>query len=134
MNLRNPWLLLLLTAVLAAAAQLLLPWWSLAMVAFSVGFGVARSSGGVAFGIGFGGAALSWLLPAIWLNMRNNSLLAGRVAQLLPLGGSAAALLLLTGLVAGLAGGLAALAGAWLRLALLPMHAPLDSAPVDEPT
>ena len=120
MNLRNPWLLLLLTALLAAAAQLLLPWWSLAMVAFIIGFGVARSSGGVAFGIGFGGAALSWLLPAIWLNAQNHGLLAGRVAQLLPLGGSSIALLLVTALVAGLVGGLAALAGAWLRLAVLP--------------
>jgi hypothetical protein len=33
---------------------------------------------------------LSWLLPALWLNTRNDGLLAHRVAQLLPLGGSAA--------------------------------------------
>ena len=131
MNLRNPWLLVLLTALLAAAAQLFLPWWSLAMVAFIVGFGVARSSGGVAFGIGFGGAALSWLLPALWLNTQNHSLLAGRMAQLLPLGGSVAALVVVAVLVAGLTGGLAALAGAWLRLAVLPMHAPLDAEPAD---
>ena len=116
MNLRFPSLLLLIF-LLSTVAQLLLPWWSLAAVAFGVGLGLART-GRAAFGAGFGGAALSWLLPAAWLAYRNNGLLAQRVAQLLPLGGSAAALVLVAGLVAGLAGGLAALAGAWVRAAL----------------
>jgi hypothetical protein len=114
MNLRNPWLLLLLTFLLTSAVQLLLPWWSLAVVCYAVGFFGARF-GGSAFGIGFGGAALSWLLPAAWLNMQNGGLLAHRVAQLLPLGGSAAALVLATAVVAGLVGGWAALAGSYLR-------------------
>jgi hypothetical protein len=119
MNFRSFWFLLLLVFVLACAAQLLLPWWSLAVVAFLVGLGLARS-GKHAFWAGFGGAALSWLLPALWLNTRNDGLLAHRVAQLLPLGGSAAALLLVTALVAGLVGGLAGLAGAWTRAAAAP--------------
>jgi hypothetical protein len=119
MNFRNSWLLLFLTFLLASAAQLVLPWWSLALVAFLVGLGLALS-GGAAFGIGFGGAALSWLLPAVWLNEGNNGLLAHRVAQLLPLGGSAAALVLVTAVLAGLVGGLAALAGSWIRTALQP--------------
>ena len=109
--------LLLLIFLLSTVAQLLLPWWSLAAVAFGVGLGLART-GRAAFGAGFGGAALSWLLPAAWLAYQNNGLLAQRVAQLLPLGGSAAALVLVAGVVAGLAGGLAALAGAWVRAAL----------------
>jgi hypothetical protein len=119
MNLRSTWLLFILVLVLAAAAQLLLPWWSLAVVAFLVGAALART-GKHAFWAGFGGAALSWLLPAVWLNMRNDGLLAHRVAQLLPLGGSPALLLLVTALVSGLAGGLAGLAGAWLRAAVRP--------------
>jgi hypothetical protein len=64
---------------------------------------------------------LSWLLPAAWLSYQNDGLLAHRVAQLLPLGGSVPALVLLTSLVAGLVGGLAALAGVWLRQAFRPV-------------
>lgn len=119
MNLRNPWLLLLLTFLLASAVQLFLPWWSLAVVCYALGFVSARF-GGSAFGIGFGGAALSWLLPAAWLNMQNEGLLAHRMAQLLPLGGSAVALVLVTAVVAGLVGGWAMLAGAYLRASTWP--------------
>ncbi|WP_426058572.1 hypothetical protein [Hymenobacter sp. B1770] len=120
MNWRNPWLLLLLILVLSSAVQLDLPWWSLAVVSFVVGFTMAPS-GPAAFGAGFGGAGLSWLLPAAWLSYQNNGLLAHRVAQLLPLGGSPVALVVLTGVVAGLVGGLAALSGTWLRQAVRPV-------------
>lgn len=123
MNWRNPWLLPILIFVLASAAQLDLPWWSLAVVAFVVGFAIA-STGWVAFWAGFGGAGLSWLLPAAWLSHQNDGLLAHRVAQLLPLGGSAAALVVVAGVVAGLVGGLAALAGVWLREAVRPVSQP----------
>lgn len=119
MNWRNPWLLPILIFVLASAVQLDLPWWSLAVVAFVVGLAIAPS-GRVAFWAGFAGAALSWLLPAAWLAQQNDGLLAHRVAQLLPLGGSPVALVLVTGVVAGLVGGLAALSGCWLRLAFRP--------------
>ena len=63
------------------------------------------------------GAGLSWLLPAAWLAYQNNGLLAHRVAQLLPLGGSVPVLVLVASVVAGLVGGLAGLAGTWLRQA-----------------
>lgn len=123
MNWRNPWLLLLLILVLASAVQLDLPWWSLAVVAFAAGFLMAPTAW-AAFGAGFGGAGLSWLIPAAWLAYQNDGLLAGRVAQLLPLGGSAVALLAVTGVVAGVVGGLAALAGTWLRQAVRPLPQP----------
>ena len=123
MNWRNPWLLPILIFVLASAAQLDLPWWSLAVVAFMVGLAIAPT-GRTAFWAGFGGAGLSWLLPAAWLSSQNDGLLAHRVAQLLPLGGSAAALVVVAGIVAGLVGGLAALTGVWLREAVRPTPQP----------
>ena len=119
MNWRNPWLLPLLIFVLASAVQLDAPWWSMAVVAFIVGLAIAPT-GRVAFWAGFAGAGLSWLVPAAWLSYQNGGLLAQRVAQLLPLGGSAAALVIVTALIAGLVGGLAALAGVWLRVAFRP--------------
>ncbi len=119
MNWRNPGFLLFLIFLLASAAQLVLPWWSLAVVAFAVGFAFAPT-GWAAFAAGFGGAGVSWGLPAAWLAQQNDGLLAHRVAQLLPLGGSVAALVVVTGIIAGLVGGVAALAGAWLRQAFRP--------------
>ncbi|GAA4044818.1 hypothetical protein GCM10022409_33610 [Hymenobacter glaciei] len=113
----NPWVLMLLTAVLAALLQMGLPWWTAVVLAFGIGFGQAQS-GKAAFWVGFVGLGLSWLLPAAWLAVQNNGLLAHRVAQLLPLGGSAPALVLVATLVIGLAGGLAGLSGRWLRSAL----------------
>jgi len=127
MNWRSPWLLVLLVFLLATVVQLVLPWWSLAVVALAVGLGLAPS-GGRAFWTGFVGAGLSWWLPAAWLSHQNQGLLAHRVAQLLPLGGSAAALVVVTGVIAGLAGGLAALAGAWMREALGPAPQPRQVA------
>ena len=126
MNWRNPWLLPILIFVLASAAQLDLPWWSLAVVAFVVGLAIAPS-GKVAFWAGFVGAALSWVLPAAWLAYQNDGLLAHRVAQLLPLGGSSVALVLVAGVVAGLSGGLAALAGCWLREAFAKRSQPVSN-------
>ena len=123
MNWHNPWLLPILIFVLASAVQLDLPWWSLAVVAFVVGLAIAPSAQ-AAFWAGFAGSVLSWLVPAAWLAYQNDGLLAHRVAQLLPLGGSPAVLVLVTGLVAGLVGGLAALAGVWLRLAVRPVPQP----------
>jgi hypothetical protein len=120
MNWRNPWLLPILILVLAAAAQLDAPWWCLTVVTFGVGLAIAPS-GRAAFWAGFVGAALSWLLPAVWLAYQNQALLAHRLAQLLPLGGSVSALVIVASLVAGLAGGCAALAGTWLRQALRPV-------------
>ena len=119
MNWRNPWLLPILVFVLASAVQLDTPWWSMAVVAFIVGLAIAPT-GRVAFWAGFVGAGLSWLVPAAWLSYQNDGLLAHRVAQLLPLGGSAVALVIVTALIAGLVGGLAALAGVWLRVAFRP--------------
>ena len=117
MTTRNPWVLLLLILMLSIVLQRALPWWIMAVVAFTLCFGQARS-GKEAFWAGFGGIGLSWLLPAAWLAYQNNGLLAHRVAQLLPLGGSAPVLVIVTGLIAGLVGGLAGLTGTWLRAAL----------------
>ena len=96
-----------------------LPWWSAAVLAFAMCFGQAQS-GRDGFLAGFVGLGLSWLVPAAWLAFENNGLLAHRMAQLLPLGGSVPGLVLITTLVIGLAGGLAGLSGRWLREAVTP--------------
>ena len=89
------------------------------MLAFAMCFGQAQS-GRDGFRAGFVGLGLSWLGPAAWLAAANNGLLAHRMAQLLPLGGSVPVLVLVATLVIGLVGGLAGLAGRWLREAVAP--------------
>lgn len=97
--------------LLTALAQYLLPWWGVvALVPFAVAAWRARSAGG-AFGAGFLSVALLWAVVAGWQSQANDHLLAGRMAQVLPLGGSSALLLVVTALIGGLVGGTAAWAG-----------------------
>lgn len=113
--------LTLLLLIGCSLAQLLLPWWS--VVPICLGLAAWRiTSRGSAFLAGLLGAGLSWWLPAAWLNTHGAELLAARVATLLPLGGNPWLLVLLSGLLVGLAGGLAALSGALLRRALVPLQ------------
>ncbi|UOR04507.1 hypothetical protein MUN82_16360 [Hymenobacter aerilatus] len=125
--------LFLLILVVAAVAQVFLPWWCIVPVAFLLAMLVGRT-GGKAFLAGFFGVGLGWLILAIWLNGQNNSVLARRVAELLPLSGSIALLLLVTLVVGGLIGGLAALSGCWLRQATWPLKPQASPAPTAEAT
>lgn len=109
--------LFLLILIVATAAQLVLPWWSITPVAFVLALGLGQRSWG-AFWAGFAGVGLGWLVLAGWLNLQNEGHLSHRVAELIPLGGSGWLLVLVTAVLGGLVGGLAALAGIWLRQAL----------------
>ncbi|TGD78446.1 hypothetical protein [Hymenobacter wooponensis] len=112
-------LLTLLILVFCGLGQLLLPWWCIVPICFLLA-AWRGASGGLAFLAGLLGAGLSWWVPAIWLHQYGVARLAARLAMLLPLGGNAGLLLLLSGLIAGIVGGLAALSGAWGRQALAP--------------
>ncbi|AII51730.1 hypothetical protein [Hymenobacter sp. APR13] len=112
-------LLFLMILALATVAQLFLPWWVITPLCMGLAF-FSAATPGPAFGTGFLGIGLGWLGLAGWLSLQNHHILAQRVAQLLPLGGSAGALLLVTAIVGGLVGGLAALAGSWARQAVRP--------------
>jgi len=114
--------LFLLIFILAFLAQLFLPWWVITPLCFGLA-AVLGGKGGRAFWAGFLGVGLGWLRLAGWLNIRNDGLLAHRVAQLLPLGGQSWLLVLVTAIIGGLVGGLAALAGAWARQAVAPPRA-----------
>ena len=107
-------LAVLLTALLSFIAGLFLPWWSIAPIAFLValllGLGVGRS-----FLAGFLGVFLLWAVLALWIDIKNNSVLSSKMAQLFPLGGSSILLILVTAFVGALVGGFAAMAGGSLR-------------------
>ncbi|MBC6991531.1 MULTISPECIES: hypothetical protein [Hymenobacter] len=116
---RGIWPLFLVILVAGAVAQVFLPWWSVAVVAFAAALWLG-THGGWAFLAGFEGVGFVWFALAAWLNVQNQGLLSHRVAQLLPLGGNGWALVVVTAILGGLVGGLAALAGCWVRQAVSP--------------
>ncbi len=101
-----------LTALCGFAFPLYLWWWSFAIAAFLVAL-ILKQSPSKSFLAGFVGIALLWLVQAMILDAGNDHLLSHKVALLLPFGGSGIALLITTGLIGGLVGGMAALTGSY---------------------
>ncbi|BFG70038.1 hypothetical protein KACHI17_09190 [Sediminibacterium sp. KACHI17] len=106
----------ILTALLAFAAGLygMLPWWTFSITSLIVAVTIHQKAGR-AFLAGFTGLFLLWSILALLKDSANEHLLATKVAQILPLGGSYIVLILLTGVIGGLVSGLAALTGSYLR-------------------
>ncbi len=104
----------LLTTVLAYVAGMFLPWWSIALIAFLVAFLLVQNIA-AGFLSGFLGIFLLWGVLALWIDLKNESILSHKIAQLFPLGGSSVLLILVTALVGALVGGFAAMAGSSLR-------------------
>lgn len=105
---------LVLTALLSFIAGLFLPWWSIALVAMIVAL-LVHQRAGWAFLSGALGVFILWAILAWWIDMNNNGVLSKKIASVIPLGGSAFLLILVTGLVGGLVAGFAAMSGSYLR-------------------
>jgi hypothetical protein len=100
---------ILLIAVLSFVTTFFLPWWMLALVCFFVAF-FFRLNGGKAFLAGFAGVFLLWLLVAVLKDTANDHILSSRMAQLLNLPASFL-FLLISAVVGGIVGGMAAWSG-----------------------
>ena len=111
-------LAILLIAAGAALAEYFLPWWTLAVVAFLVASFIVMHPG-KAFLAGFLAIALLWAGWALWWDVPNQHILSGRMARLFQLP-VPALFLVVTALVGGLLGGLAAWSGALVRRAFAP--------------
>jgi len=105
----------ILTALLSFIAGIYVDWWwSFAIMAFLVAL-LVNQRAGKAFLAGFLGLFLLWAGLAWWLDIKNESVLSVKIAELLPLGGSAITLILITGLLGGLVAGFAAMSAGFLR-------------------
>ena len=104
----------LLTSLLAFISGLFLPWWGIAITSLLVAL-LVHQKAGKAFLAGMLGVFLLWVGLAWWIDMKNNGVLSKKVAVVLPLGGNALLLILLTGIVGGLVAGMAAMSGSFLR-------------------
>ncbi|QHV98478.1 hypothetical protein [Spirosoma endbachense] len=105
---------ILLIALISLLAQLIFPWWSLAIIAFLVCLWRSQSAGR-AFFYGFMGIALIWIAYALLIHLRTDGILTGRMSQLLFKTTNAILPLMVTTLIGGLVGGLAGLSGFFVR-------------------
>lgn len=104
----------LLTALLAFAAGLYLPWWSIAVASFLVAVSIYQRPF-VAFLTGFAGLFLLWLLLVWGIDAANDSVLAERISAVMGFGDSPLMLMLITCSIGGITGGLGALTGSLAR-------------------
>ena len=114
-------MLFLLILITSLILQFFLPWWIIAPIAIGLSFWKAKS-GSNAFVSGFGAIFLLWVLVGLFHSIPNENLLANRVGQLLMMPQSSfnwIFVLLISGVIGGLAAGFSALAGYYLRLAFI---------------
>ena len=98
----------LATLLLAISFSFFLPWWSVMVAAIITAVVVPLKKSAVFF-VPFFAIAVFWIGYSFVLGNDNDFILAKKIATLLPLAGSHHALLLVTGIIGGLAAGIAAI-------------------------
>lgn len=91
-----------------------IPWWGFVPAALIASWLIPQKVGH-SFLAGFLAIAILWFFLAFRANSLNDGILSAKMAAILPLQGSSIGLILATGLVGGLLGGLGALSGAFLH-------------------
>lgn len=98
------------TIVIAVLLSQVLPWWSVMLASFITAI-LFRLNKSAVFFIPFLAIAVFWILYAFWLSQANDYTLSKKIAVLLSLDGNPYVLILITGLVGGLAAGVSAIFG-----------------------
>jgi hypothetical protein len=114
-------MLFLIIIIICFVLQLFLPWWIIAPLAFGAAFWKAHT-GGHAFGSGFFGVLTLWICTGLYYTLPNGNILANRVGAMLglpPTPVNWVMILLISGLLGGLAAGFCALAGYYFRQVLV---------------
>jgi hypothetical protein len=100
---------LLATVIVCFILQSFLPWWTMAVGAFTVAY-LYGNKGFLSFAAGFIGVALLWVGMAFYIDALSNSILTEKIDRLLPINAFLATLI-----VGGLVGGFASLTGSLAR-------------------
>ncbi|MEM9361320.1 MAG: hypothetical protein AAGA43_01745 [Bacteroidota bacterium] len=100
----------LATIVLAALFSLFLPWWSIMTAALVTSLFLPLKRGAVFF-VPFFGILVFWAAYCFLLSNANDFTLAKKISQLLQIGGNPYLLILITGVIGGLAAGITAIFG-----------------------
>lgn len=104
----------IVTALLAFAFCLFLPWWSIAIAAFLVAALIPQRPGR-AFLTAFTALFVLWGGLSFWMSKNNDHILAHKISKLILNMDNPLLLILATALIAALVAGFAALAGSYLR-------------------
>ncbi len=107
---KNQFLNFITTIIIAFTFSLFMPWWSVMLAAFIAAliFPLKRAA---VFFVPFVAILAFWCIQAFSLANGNDFVLAKKIAVLFPLGGNEYLLLLVTGIVGGLAAGVAGIFG-----------------------
>lgn len=87
-----------------------LPWWSIMISAFLTSLFISLKKSAVFF-LPFMAIAILWIFHAFYLSSGNDFMLAKKIAVLLPLQGNPYILIILTGIIGGVAAGFAGVLG-----------------------
>lgn len=98
------------TILIALILSQFLPWWSVMVASFITGLLINLKHSAVFF-VPFLAIALLWMIHAYWLGSANDFILAKKIATLLPLGGNAYLLILVTGIIGGISAGISGIFG-----------------------
>jgi len=105
---------IVLIIILGFFGQLFAPWWIIAIIPFLIEITFPGNKS-FAFFPGFYGIFLLWAGYAFWMDHQTGSILSSRIALLFHLPPWPLAVVLLTGLLGGILGGLSSLSGNYLR-------------------
>jgi hypothetical protein len=105
----------IVTIIIALILSQFLPWWSVMVAGFVSALFFSLKKAAVFF-VPFLAILLFWSVYAFLASSGNDFTLAKKIAVLLPLGGNPYILILVTGLIGGLASGVAALLGKQLSI------------------
>ncbi|WP_299901286.1 hypothetical protein [uncultured Aquimarina sp.] len=100
----------IITIILAFVLSLFLPWWSIMIAAGITAISIPLKKAAVFF-IPFLAILVFWSIYCFTISSANDFTLAKKISQLLQMGGNAYLLILLTGIIGGLAAGIAAIFG-----------------------
>lgn len=102
-----------LTALLGYGAEQFLPWWSVSCCAMLIAF-LFPQDGARNFLSGFTAICCLWMSMAAYIDVRTHSILSAKIAPMFGFQ-SSILLVLLTGLLGGMVGGLSAWSGQQLK-------------------
>jgi len=89
-------------------------WWTVAIASF-IGGAILGKSSGETFAKGMVAVIMVWLLMVCYYHFSTQGILSNKIAQILPVGGNVALLIVATVLIGGIVGGWAAMSGFLVR-------------------
>lgn len=98
------------TIIIALILSQFLPWWSVMVASFITALAFSLNKIAVFF-VPFIAIMMFWIVYSFWLSSANDFILAKKIAVLLPLKGNAYLLILVTGIIGGIAAGFSAVFG-----------------------